>query len=86
MAGASLHHCRIFRNRRAATYACPALADHESDFGGLARRIHIWTGAGLVLAVVVHVTGLLINSPPDIVAVLLFRSPTPFSARGALAM
>lgn len=54
--------------------------------GRLARRIHIWTGAGLVLAVVVHVAGLWITSPPDVVDVLLFRSPTPFSVWGALAM
>jgi hypothetical protein len=51
-----------------------------------ARRIHILTGAGLVLAVVVHVAGLWITSPPDVVDVLLFRSPTPFSMWGALAM
>ncbi|MBI6630789.1 ferric reductase-like transmembrane domain-containing protein [Pontibaca salina] len=51
-----------------------------------ARRIHIWTGAGLVLAVVVHVAGLWITSPPDVIDVLLFRSPTPFSVWGAVAM
>lgn len=51
-----------------------------------ARRIHIWTGAGLVVAVVVHVAGLWITSPPDVVDVLLFRSPTPFSVWGAVAM
>ncbi|SMC99032.1 ferric reductase-like transmembrane domain-containing protein [Primorskyibacter flagellatus] len=54
--------------------------------GGPARRVHIWTGAGLVLAVVVHVAGLWITSPPDVVDVLLFRSPTPFSIWGAVAM
>ena len=51
-----------------------------------ARRVHVWTGAGLVLAVVVHVAGLWITSPPDVVDVLLFRSPTPFSVWGAVAM
>ncbi|MFV2052399.1 ferric reductase-like transmembrane domain-containing protein [Aliiroseovarius sp. YM-037] len=51
-----------------------------------ARRVHVWTGAGLVLAVVVHVAGLWITSPPDVVDVLLFRSPTPFSVWGAMAM
>lgn len=51
-----------------------------------ARRIHLWTGAGLVLAVVIHVAGLWITSPPDVIDVLLFRSPTPFSVWGAVAM
>jgi predicted ferric reductase len=51
-----------------------------------ARRIHVWTGAGLVCAVVVHVAGLWITSPPDVVDVLLFRAPAPFSVWGAVAM
>lgn len=51
-----------------------------------ARRIHIWAGVGLVLAVSVHVAGLWITSPPDVVDVLLFRSPTPFGVWGVLAM
>lgn len=51
-----------------------------------ARRVHVWTGAGLVLAVVIHVAGLWITSPPDVIDVLLFRSPTPFSVWGAVAM
>ncbi|MFD2741347.1 ferric reductase [Sulfitobacter aestuarii] len=51
-----------------------------------ARRLHIWTGAGLVIAVIVHVLGLWLTSPPDVVDVLLFRSPTPFSVWGAVAM
>jgi hypothetical protein len=54
--------------------------------GAPATRIHIWTGTGLVFAVAVHVAGLWITSPPDVVDVLLFRSPTPFSAWGAVAM
>lgn len=54
--------------------------------GRRARRFHIWTGTGLVGAVVVHVVGLWITSPPDVVDVLLFRSPTPFSVWGAVAM
>jgi predicted ferric reductase len=54
---------------------------------GLAgRRVHRWIGAGLVLAVVLHVAGLWITSPPDVVDALLFRSPTPFSAFGVTAM
>jgi hypothetical protein len=50
------------------------------------RRLHAWAGAGLVAAVVVHVAGLWLTSPPDVVDALLFRSPTPFSAWGVLAM
>ncbi|MEX5727779.1 putative ferric reductase [Rhodovulum iodosum] len=50
------------------------------------RRVHRWIGAMLVAAVVIHVAGLWITSPPDVVDVLLFRSPTPFSAWGVIAM
>ena len=52
----------------------------------LGRRLHVWVGAGLVLAVVVHVAGLWLTSPPDVVDALLFRSPTPFSVWGVIAM
>ncbi len=51
-----------------------------------ARRAHAWVGAALVLAVAVHVGGLWLTSPPDVVDALLFRSPTPFSAWGVIAM
>ena len=50
------------------------------------RRVHRWVGACLVAAVVAHVIGLWITSPPDVIDVLLFRSPTPFSVWGVLAM
>lgn len=50
------------------------------------RVLHRWTGAVLVLVVIVHVAGLWITSPPDVVDALLFRSPTPFSVWGVLAM
>jgi len=50
------------------------------------RRVHAVVGAGLVVAVVVHVAGLWVTSPPDVVDALLFRSPTPFSAWGVVAM
>lgn len=50
------------------------------------RRVHRWTGAALVLSVVLHVAGLWITSPPDVVDALLFRSATPFSAWGVVAM
>lgn len=51
-----------------------------------ARRLHRWTGALLVAAVGVHVAGLWITSPPDVIDALLFTSPTPFSAWGVIAM
>ncbi|MEM1307782.1 MAG: ferric reductase-like transmembrane domain-containing protein, partial [Pseudomonadota bacterium] len=51
-----------------------------------ARHVHRWVGALLVAAVVVHVAGLWVASPPDVVDALLFRSPTPFSDWGVIAM
>ena len=50
------------------------------------RRAHRWIGAALVMAVVIHVGGLWMTSPPDVVDALLFASPTPFSAWGVIAM
>ena len=50
------------------------------------RRIHHWIGGSIVVAVLVHVVGLWITSPPDVIDALLFRSPTPFSAWGVIAM
>ena len=50
------------------------------------RRLHRWVGAGLVATIVVHVAGLWLTSPPDVVDALLFTSPTPFSAWGVIAM
>ncbi|MDF1607824.1 ferric reductase-like transmembrane domain-containing protein [Hoeflea sp. YIM 152468] len=50
------------------------------------KRAHRWIGGVLVAAVVAHVAGLWITSPPDVVDALLFRSPTPFSAWGVIAM
>src|SRR3954452_21732618 len=51
-----------------------------------ARRTHHWTGVALVTAVVVHVGGLWITSPPDMLDALTFASPTPFSPFGVIAM
>lgn len=50
------------------------------------RQIHHGVGAALVLAVAVHVGGLWITSPPDVIDALFFRSPTPFSPWGVIAM
>ncbi|SLN28036.1 Ferric reductase like transmembrane component [Falsiruegeria litorea R37] len=50
------------------------------------RRIHKWVGLILVAAVILHVAGLWITSPPDVIDALLFRSPTPFSTWGVVAM
>ncbi|MEM8582233.1 MAG: ferric reductase-like transmembrane domain-containing protein [Pseudomonadota bacterium] len=51
-----------------------------------ARYIHRWTGGLLVMAILIHVGGLWITSPPDVVDALLFVSPTPFSVWGVVAM
>jgi predicted ferric reductase len=52
----------------------------------LARRFHRAVGVLLVAAVVVHVVGLWITSPPDIIDALLLRSPTSFAVWGVFAM
>lgn len=58
----------------------PGLAAHRG------RRVHGWVGATLVAAVIVHVVGLWLTSPPDVVDALLFASPTPFSDWGVVGM
>jgi hypothetical protein len=50
------------------------------------RHAHRVLGGVLVAAVVIHVGGLWITSPPDVIDALLFTSPTPFSAWGVIAM
>lgn len=50
------------------------------------RQLHRWVGVVLVAAIIVHVAGLWLTSPPDVVDALLFDSPTPFSAWGVVAM
>jgi hypothetical protein len=50
------------------------------------RRAHYWIGGALAVAVLVHVAGLWITSPPDMVDALLLVSPTPFSPFGVIAM
>jgi hypothetical protein len=54
--------------------------------GRAGRRLHARVGAGLVAAVLIHVGGLWLTSPPDVIDALLFRSPTPFSVWGVLSM
>jgi len=50
------------------------------------RHVHRVIGGTLVAAVLIHVGGLWLTSPPDVIDVLLFVSPTPFSVWGVLAM
>ena len=50
------------------------------------RHLHARVGGALLTAVVIHVAGLWLTSPPDVIDALLFRSPTPFSAWGVIAM
>ena len=52
----------------------------------IGRRAHHWIGGALVVAVVIHVAGLWITSPPDMIDALTFTSPTPFSPFGVIAM
>ncbi len=50
------------------------------------RRVHHWLGAALVVALLIHVGGLWITSPPDMIDALTFTSPTPFSPFGVIGM
>jgi len=52
----------------------------------LSRRVHSFVGATLFLLVAIHIVGLWITSPPDVIDALLFASPTPFSVWGVIAM
>jgi hypothetical protein len=54
--------------------------------GLTARRWHRGVGLLCVAAVLAHVAGLWVTSPPDVIDVLLLRSPTPFSLWGVIAM
>lgn len=54
--------------------------------GRQGRRVHGAIGLALVAAVILHVGGLWVTSPPDVIDTLLFRSPAPFAVWGALAM
>ena len=50
------------------------------------RRMHHWIGGAVVTAILIHVGGLWISSPPDMIDALTFTSPTPFSPFGVIAM
>ena len=50
------------------------------------RRVHLWIGLAILAAVLIHVGGLWITSPPDVIDALTFASPTPFAIWGVLAM
>ncbi|MEM6388180.1 MAG: ferric reductase-like transmembrane domain-containing protein [Pseudomonadota bacterium] len=50
------------------------------------KRAHRWLGVAVLLAVALHVAGLWITSPPDMVDALTFTAPTAFSVFGVLAM
>lgn len=50
------------------------------------RQMHRITGTAIALAVAVHVAGLWVTSPPDMIDALTFASPTLFSPFGVIAM
>ncbi|MGN6463717.1 MAG: ferric reductase-like transmembrane domain-containing protein [Pseudolabrys sp.] len=50
------------------------------------RRAHRVIGGTLVAVLLIHVGGLWITSPPDMIDALTFTSPTPFSPFGVVAM
>lgn len=60
--------------------ALPGLVARQS------RALHRITGFALLAAMTLHVAGLWITSPPDVVDALLLRSPTWFSLWGVIAM
>lgn len=52
----------------------------------LSRQAHSRLGIALFALVILHIAGLWITSPPDVVDALLFASPTSFSVWGVIAM
>lgn len=50
------------------------------------RKLHRVVGAAIASCVAVHIIGLWVTSPPDMVDALLFRAPTLFSVWGVVAM
>jgi len=53
---------------------------------GLGRAAHRALGPALLVLIGIHVGGLWITSPPDVIDALTFRSPAPFSVWGVIAM
>ncbi len=51
-----------------------------------ARRWHRWTGSTLVIALALHVVGLYLTSPPDMIDALLLVAPTMYSIFGVIGM
>jgi len=66
----------------------PLLAAHTLPLikPTVGRHLHRWFGAALTGAIVAHVAGLWMTSPPDVIDALLFASPTPFAVWGVVAM
>ena len=66
----------------------PLLAARILPFIGRSRGVflHRITGASIVILVLIHVVGLWVTSPPDVIDALLFVSATPFSVWGVIAM
>ena len=54
--------------------------------GFAGRRVHRLMGPVLIAAVLVHLIGLWITSPPDVIDALTFTSPTPFAPWGVVAL
>ena len=50
------------------------------------RRLHRRIGGVLAVAVALHISGLWLTSPPDMIDALTFTAPTAFSAFGVVAM
>lgn len=50
------------------------------------RKHHRLVGKLLLAAITLHIAGLWFTSPPDVIDAMLFRSPTPFSLWGVIAM
>lgn len=50
------------------------------------RKLHRWIGSGIVIAVLLHIGGLYVTSPPDALDALFLASPTSFSVYGVIAL
>lgn len=50
------------------------------------RRLHRIVGTSVLILAIMHVAGLYLTSPPDVIDALLLRAPTLFSVFGVVAM